>query len=268
MLKNRILTAVLLLPILIAAVWFDTPLPWLTIAVAVWGGLAALEFYKTVAAYGSKAVPFTIFGIIMTVIFIFSPHLDFAYMLPILLTIAIIFPSVGMILRRNKDNGFLSWIWTLAGILYIGWLLSHYISLRELEMGREWVFYALAVTFATDTFAYFIGKTWGRHKLAPDISPKKTIEGAVGGVLGAVVISVLAVWLFALPINYGIAVLLGIVVSIFGQVGDLFESLFKRNMGIKDSGKSLPGHGGFLDRIDSIVFTGVVVYYYVVLFVG
>ncbi|HAS27890.1 MAG TPA: phosphatidate cytidylyltransferase, partial [Dehalococcoidia bacterium] len=238
------------------------------IAVAVWGGLSALEFHKTVAASGSKAVPFTIFGIIMTVIFIFSPHLDFAYMLPILLTIAIIFPSVGMILRRNKDNGFLSWIWTLAGILYIGWLLSHYISLRELEMGREWVFYALAVTFATDTFAYFIGKTWGRHKLAPDISPKKTIEGAVGGVLGAVVISVLAVWLFALPINYGIAVLLGIVVSIFGQVGDLFESLFKRNMGIKDSGKSLPGHGGFLDRIDSIVFTGVVVYYYVVLFVG
>jgi phosphatidate cytidylyltransferase len=270
MLKNRILTAILLLPILVAAVWFDTPLPWLTIAVAVWGGLSALEFYKIVHDSGSGygAVPFTIFGIAMTVVFIFSPHLDYAYLLPILLTIAIIIPPIGMILRRHKEHAFLNWAWTLAGILYIGWLLSHYISLRELEMGREWVFYALLVTFATDTFAYFIGKTWGRHKLAPDISPKKTIEGAVGGLLGAAGISVLAVWLFALPVNYGIAVVLGIVISIFGQVGDLFESLFKRNMGVKDSGKSLPGHGGFLDRIDSIVFTGIVVYYYVVLFVN
>ncbi|HAS04317.1 MAG TPA: phosphatidate cytidylyltransferase [Dehalococcoidia bacterium] len=270
MLKNRILTTVLLLPILIAAVWFDTPLPWLTIAVAVWGGLAALEFYKIVIDSGSGygAVPFTVFGIVMTVAFIFSPHLDFAYIIPILLTIAIIFPPVGMILRRNKENSFLSWAWTLTGILYIGWLLSHYIALRELEMGREWVYYALLVTFATDTFAYFIGKTWGKHKLAPAISPKKTIEGALGGLLGAVIISVLTVWLFSLPVNYGIAVFVGIAVSIFGQLGDLFESLFKRNMGVKDSGNSLPGHGGFLDRVDSIVFTGVVVYYYVVLFVG
>jgi phosphatidate cytidylyltransferase len=268
MLKNRILTAVLLLPILVAAVWFDTPLPWLTIAVAVWGGLAALEFYKTIAVSGSGAVPFTLFGIAMTIVFIFSPHIDFAYLIPLLFTVAIIIPPVGVILRRNKEYSFLSWVWTLAGIFYIGWLLSHYISLRELDMGREWVFYALLVTFATDTFAYFIGKTWGRHKLAPDISPKKTVEGAIGGLVGAAGISVLAVWLFGLPVNYGIAVVLGILISIFGQVGDLFESLFKRNMGVKDSGNSLPGHGGFLDRIDSIVFTGVFVYYYVVLFVG
>ena len=267
MLKQRFLTAILLLPLLAAAVWFDQPLPWLAILIAIFGGLAALEFYKTVAAAGSGAVPFTVFGIIMTVIFIFSPLFDFVYMSPVLITFAIIIPVIGMIMRRNKDNSFLSWIWTLAGILYIGWLLSHYVALREMEMGREWVYYALLVTFATDTFAYFIGKTWGKHLLAPSISPKKTKEGALGGMLGAVIISVLAVWLFAMPVNYGVAVLLGIVISIFGQLGDLFESLFKRNMGIKDSGNSLPGHGGFLDRMDSIVFTGVVVYYYVVLFV-
>jgi phosphatidate cytidylyltransferase len=171
-----------------------------------------------------------------------------------------------MLLRRNKENAFLSWIWTLTGILYIGWLLSHYVALRELDFGREWVLYALFVTFASDTFAYFIGKTWGRHQLSP-ISPKKTQEGALGGILGSVIISLLMVWLFKLPINYGYAILLGIAVSVFGQIGDLFESLFKRNMGIKDSGHSLPGHGGFLDRMDSIVFTGVIVYYYVVLFV-
>jgi phosphatidate cytidylyltransferase len=268
MLKQRTLTAVCLLPVLIAAVWFDEPLPWLTVFVAVYGGLAALEFYKIVSTSGSGIVPFTAFGVIWTIIFIFSPHLDYDYLVPVLLTIAIIIPPIWMLLRRNKENSFLSWIWTLTGILYIGWLLSHYVALRELDFGREWVLYALFVTFASDTFAYFIGKTWGKHQLSPTISPKKTQEGALGGVLGSIIISLMMVWLFKLPINYGYAILLGIAVSVFGQIGDLFESLFKRNMGIKDSGHTLPGHGGFLDRMDSIVFTGVIVYYYVVLFVG
>jgi phosphatidate cytidylyltransferase len=268
MLKQRVLTAVCLLPILIAAVWFDQPLPWMTILVAVWGGLAVIEFYKIVSTSNSRVAPLTAFGVIWTIIFIFSPHFDYEYLMPILLTAAIMLPPVWLILRRNKENAFLSWIWTLAGILYIGWLLSHYVALRELDMGREWVFYALFVTFASDTFAYFIGRAWGKHQLSPAISPKKTQEGALGGILGSIIISLLMVWLCNLPIDYGYAILLAIAVSIFGQVGDLFESLFKRNMGVKDSSHILPGHGGFLDRLDSIVFTGVVVYYYVVLFVG
>jgi len=136
MLKNRILTAFLLLPILVAAVWFDTPLPWLTIAVAVWGGLAALEFYKTIAASGSGAVPFTLFGITMTIVFIFSPHIDFAYLIPLLFTVAIIIPPVGVILRRNKEYSFLSWVWTLAGIFYIGWLKPLHIAQRAGDGAR------------------------------------------------------------------------------------------------------------------------------------
>jgi phosphatidate cytidylyltransferase len=268
MLKQRVLTAVCLLPVLIAAVWFDEPLPWMTILVAIWGGLAVLEFYKIVSTTNSRVVPLTTFGVICTIAFIFSPHFDYEYLVPLLLTAAIMLPPVWLIFRRNKENAFLSWIWTLAGILYIGWLLSHYVALRELDMGREWVFYALFATFASDTFAYFIGRAWGKHQLSPAISPKKTHEGALGGILGSIIVSLLMVWLCNLPIDYGFAILLAIAVSIFGQIGDLFESLFKRNMGIKDSSNVLPGHGGFLDRIDSIVFAGVIVYYYVVLFVG
>jgi phosphatidate cytidylyltransferase len=268
MLKERILTAVILLPILIAAVWFDTPLPWMTIFIAIWGGLAVLEFYKIVSASNPKIVPFTTFGIIWTIMFVFSPHLNYEYLTPILLTLAMVIPPVWLLLRQNKENAFLSWMWTLTGILYIGWLLSHYVSLRELDFGREWVLYTLLVTLASDTFAYFIGKTWGKHQLSPTISPKKTQEGALGGILGSIIISILFVWLFNLPINYGYAIILAIMVSIFGQIGDLFESLFKRNMGIKDSGNSLPGHGGFLDRMDSLAFAGVIVYYYVILFVN
>ncbi|MDD4874137.1 MAG: phosphatidate cytidylyltransferase [Dehalococcoidales bacterium] len=265
MLKKRIITAFCLLLVLVAAIWFDQPLPWLTIFIAVWGGLAALEFYKIVSTSNPKIVPLTAFGIIWTILFIVSPHFDYAYIIPILLTGTIVIPPIWLLLRQHKEDAFLSWVWTLTGILYIGWLLSYFVALR-LDFGREWVLYACFVTFASDTFAFFIGKTWGKHPLSPTISPRKTQEGAAGGIFGAIVISLLIVWLSDIPINYGYAIILAIVVSIFAQVGDLFESLFKRNMGIKDSGNSLPGHGGFLDRIDSLVFAGVIVYYYVILF--
>jgi phosphatidate cytidylyltransferase len=252
--------------VLIAAVWFDQPLPWLTLLVAIWGALAALEFYRAVKA--TQATPLTGFGVMWILLFIISPHCNWSYINPLLLTSAVVLPPIWLLARRRKEGAFLDWAWTVAGILYIGWLLSHFVALRELDSGRGWVLFALFTTFASDSTAYFIGRDWGKHHLAPSISPKKTWEGAISGVAGAIIISPLLVTLLDLPIGYGAAVLLAIAVSIFGQIGDLFESLFKRNTGIKDSGNMLPGHGGFLDRMDSIVFAGVVVYYYVILFGG
>ena len=168
--------------------------------------------------------------------------------------------------RAQEEKAFIGWAWTVAGILYLGWLLSHLVALRDLDGGRNWVFLALFVTFASDTMAFITGRTLGRHRLAPNISPGKTWEGTIGGVLGAIFASLF----FTLPtplhtdLNWIQAVLLGLLISIFGQLGDLVESLFKRNMGVKDSGKLIPGHGGVLDRMDSVVFAGIVVYYYVV----
>ncbi|GAF86347.1 unnamed protein product, partial [marine sediment metagenome] len=139
-------------------------------------------------------------------------------------------------------------------------------ALRGLDDGRNWVFFALFVTFASDTTAFFIGRALGRHKLAPGISPGKTWEGAIGGILGAIVVSLFFTLNtpLILPLSWGQVILLGLLVSIFGQLGDLAESLFKRYTGVKDSGSVLPGHGGFLDRMDSVVFASAVVYYYVV----
>ena len=262
MLRKRVITAACLLPVLVAAVWFDKPLPWLTVVTAIWGVLAALEFYRAVRT--SRVEPLTCFGLIWTLLFIISPHCSWAYINPFLLTSAVILPPLWLLARRRKEDAFAGWAWTIAGILYIGWLLSHFVALRGLEFGRDWVLFALFVTFASDSAAYFIGRAWGRHPLAPDISPKKTREGAIGGVIGAIIASLLLVMLLDLPIGYGAAILLSIAVSVFGQIGDLFESLFKRNMGVKDSGNTMPGHGGFLDRMDSVVFAGVVVYYYVI----
>ena len=270
MLKRRVITALWGIPLLIAAVWFDQPLPWLTVLVAIWGLLAAFEFYKMVA--GTKVPPLTYFGLIWTLLFILSrdsellsiiePHFETALLTPLLLTSAVVLSLIRLLVRPPKQEAFVGWIWTLAGILYLGWMLSHLVAIRGLDDGRDWVFLALLATFASDTAAYFVGRAWGTSKLAPRISPGKTWEGAIAGLIGAIIVSLL--FTLTLPLELWQAILLGFLISSFGQIGDLVESLFKRNMGVKDSSQLLPGHGGFLDRIDSVVFAGVVVYYYVI----
>ena len=273
MLKKRIITSLWFVPLLVIVVWFGGE-PGFTALMVIFGILAALEFYRMVAI--SKAPPLTYFGLIWTALFILSRNSELLAILesylkpvpvtPFLLTAAVVPPLLWLLSRRQKEGAFTTWAWTIAGILYVGWLLSHLVALRGLDAGRNWVFFALFTTWASDTTAFFIGRKLGRHKLAPNISPGKTWEGATGGILGAIIVSILffTATPFHLPLTYWQAIPLSILVSIFGQVGDLVESLLKRNMGVKDSGKLMPGHGGVLDRMDSIIFAGIVVYYYVI----
>ena len=260
MLKQRLLTVLWLLPLVTLAAWFDEPWPWFTIVVAPFGLLAAFEFYRIVAT--KRIQPLTFLGLVWTLLFILSPHFDYAVTTPLLLASLVMLSLIWLLWRPQKEGAFAGWAWTIAGVLYVGWLLSFLIALRGLDAGRYWVFLALFMTFASDTTAYFIGRAWGKRRLAPRISPGKTWEGAVAGVLGTIIIGLALVRLFGLPLSDGETILLGLLVSVFGQLGDLVESLFKRNMGTKESGKLLLGHGGILDRLDSIIFTGVVVYYY------
>jgi len=277
MLKQRIITSLWFVPLLVVVVWFGDELGF-TILMVVFGILAALEFYRMVAI--SKAPPLTYFGLIWTAFFILSrnsellsileSHFNPDLLMPLLLASAVVLSLIGLLARRQKEGAFTSWAWTIAGILYVGWLLSYLVALRGLDGGRNWVFFVLFVTWVSDTTAFFIGRRFGRHKLAPSISPGKTWEGTIGGICGAILMSILffTPTPFYLPLIYWQAILLGVLVSIFGQVGDFVESLLKRNMGVKDSGKLMPGHGGILDRIDSIVFAGIVVYYYALLYKG
>jgi phosphatidate cytidylyltransferase len=203
---------------------------------------------------------------LFTLLFLIYPHIKCNLNVPLvslLLTAAVVLSLVLLVFLPKREGLFHHWAWTIAGILYVGWLQSFLVSLR-LDAGRDWLYLALFVTFGSDTAAYFIGKAIGRHKLAPKISPGKTWEGAIAGVFGAVIVS----FLFTLntplqlPLSYWQAILLGVLVSVFGQLGDLAESLLKRNFGVKDSGNLMPGHGGLLDRMDSVLFAGVVVYLY------
>ncbi|HLB27815.1 MAG TPA: phosphatidate cytidylyltransferase [Dehalococcoidales bacterium] len=271
MLRKRIITSLWGIPLLSLAVWFDSPLPWFTILITGWGVLAVLEFYRAVAQ--SRVPPLTYFGLVLTALFILSreslpsviqPYLD----IRLLLTSLVVLPLIFLLLRKQKEGAIAGWVWTVAGILYIGWLLGYLVELRGLEGGRNWVFLTFLATFASDTAAFFTGRAVGKHKLAPDISPAKTREGAAAGAVGGVLASLFFILPtpLQLPINLWQATSLGLLVSVFGQLGDLTESLFKRNMGVKDSGNLLPGHGGLLDRLDSIIFAGVAVYYFIKLF--
>ena len=213
-------------------------------------------------AGGSKVQPITYFGIAWVLLLIASPHCPYSDTLPFLITSAIIVSLIWLLFRRPRDQAFTNWAWTMAGILYIGWMFSYWVDLRSLEDGRELVFLAMFTTFASDTSAFFVGRAWGKHALAPSISSGKTWEGAVGGLLSSIVVALILGVIFTLPFSYWQIALVGFIISVFAQLGDLVESLLKRNTGVKDAGKLIPGHGGILDRIDSLIFTGVIVYYF------
>lgn len=264
MLKNRLITALWGIPLLIIVIWFSEPeydFPLFTIFVSLWGMLASWEFYQITSI--SRILPLTILGLILSVLFIIRPHFNSVPYYPVVLAVALVLPMVLLIIRRKEEEVVNTWSWTVAGIFYVGLLLSYLVDLR-LDAGRNWVFLAILATFGSDTMAYFVGRAFGRHKMAPHISPNKTWEGAAAGVVGAICVSLLFTisWELQLPINYWQAILLGVLISIFGQLGDLLESALKRYAGVKESGSLMPGHGGLLDRMDSIVFAGVVVYIY------
>jgi phosphatidate cytidylyltransferase len=146
------------------------------------------------------------------------------------------------------------WSWTVIGGIYVGYLVPHLILLFGQPNGRAWLFWLFLVVMAGDTAAYFVGRRFGRHKLAPVLSPGKTIEGAWGYVAGAIIGGFVAAGLAFNQFSWLEIFGLSLVVSVLGQFGDLFESWIKRVHNVKDSGTLLPGHGGVLDRLDSLIF--------------
>ncbi len=151
----------------------------------------------------------------------------------------------------------------ILGLFYVSFLLAHFLLMHKMPEGRLWILFTLVVTYFGDTAAFYVGRLWGRRKLAPRISPGKTVEGGAGAI-GGTIAGALFFRLFFLPqLPVLQALILAIGVGIIGQLGDLFESMLKRSAEVKDSGTLIPGHGGLLDRIDSVIFAGPWVYYYV-----
>jgi phosphatidate cytidylyltransferase len=165
--------------------------------------------------------------------------------------LAVLFFLTITVLKKNRftydDVGFI-----VLSTLYIGVGFYYMIDIRQL--GLSYLFYALLVIWATDTGAYFVGRSIGKRKLWPEISPNKTIEGSIGGILLALIVGILFQITFPISDSFLAVMIITVLVSIFGQIGDLVESALKRHYQVKDSGTILPGHGGILDRFDSLLF--------------
>jgi len=266
MLKHRVITAAVGVPLVILAIWFGDP--WFSLLIAAAALAGTYEFYRMAGL--DRREPLLYLGLLWALALVLSPHYHHRSLdaLPFVITATVLISLVWLLRRPSREGAFGNWAWTIAGALYAGWMLSYWLNLRGLEDGRNWVYLAMLTVFANDTGAFFIGRARGRHKLAPAVSPAKTWEGAIGGlicsVLGAIVIAIVLNLISAFAFGYWRIIALGFLVSLFAQLGDLVESLLKRNMRVKESGNLLPGHGGVLDRFDSIIFVGAVVYYYVV----
>ena len=173
---------------------------------------------------------------------------------------AVLVTLVASLVPFDADRMLNDWLWTIGGVMYVGFLGSFIVLLRDFDNGRDWVYLTLFSTYAVDTGAYFTGRAIGRHALAPAISPKKTVEGFFGGYAAGFAAVLLLNYFLGLRIEAWQAVLLGLLFPVAATLGDLAESGVKRAMHIKDASELIPGHGGVLDRLDSILFTFTLVY--------
>ena len=259
MLTQRLLVAAIGLPIVAALI--AAPEPVFSAAIEVVLAIATFELVRSAQTEdGELTVPVGAAAATAVLVALTRTGLGpsmWALLVPTALALA-------LLIRGRTTFGDSLTGWWIGAVLYIGVLGGHFVLLRELEEGQRWLLVVLATVFATDTGAYAIGRLFGRHPMAPRISPKKTWEGAVGGyAFGAAAGAAVALLAFEMTPTTAAVVLMAAGAPVAAIFGDLVESALKRRLGVKDVSNLLPGHGGFLDRLDSLLFAGPWIYWMV-----
>lgn len=257
MLRQRIISALILLPIVGGVVYLGGAAFYATLLI-----LSLLAYYE----YGTlvrrlKVQKSVLLGALLVAALLTEAQWPGLLPLDVLLPAFTLLGLALQVFQGNAPDSLYTWAVMLAGGMYVGLPLGYALRLRGLPQGLLWVALALVGTWISDSAAYFVGCAWGKRKLAPKISPHKTWEGALAGLSGALVITLLAGPL-ALSLSIAQSLLLGLVLWVAATVGDLAESVIKRQVGAKDSGNLIPGHGGVLDRLDSLLFVMPAVYWY------
>jgi phosphatidate cytidylyltransferase len=267
-LRTRLLTAIVLIPIVIWLIYLGG-LPFLAL-VAGLATLAEIEFCLLIARVGFR--PIHLFGIALVWLFLLDGQfIEWNLLRPGLMGILSL--SLVWQIARHRHLKVGDWTGMVASGLYVGLYGSYLIRLRTLpEDGLWWTLVAIPAILLADSAAYFIGSAWGKHKLVPSLSFGKTWEGYAGGILVAGVAGAFLAWLWTFKTSPGSSVTalrglgLGMLVGTLAPIGDLVVSMVKREAGVDDSGKLLPGHGGALDRLDSVLWTAAIAYHYAVQF--
>lgn len=271
MFKLRVISAILGIPVLLLISWLGN---WFFVAgVILLATLGWLEFRNMTQEM--ELIPPNILGLVLVVIFPIAAYFDSngtSLQILVHLPFVVLFLTTAGFIISYPKYSLMDTAVTLWGVLYIGGLFSFWVLLRESTQGFNWLLFAFIITWAVDTGAYLVGRKWGRCKPWPNLSPNKTIAGAVGGMIFSVITSLFVAEVFALwgglLLKPSWAILLGLILGITAQAGDLVESGIKRLAKVKDSGSLIPGHGGVLDRFDSLLLTIPTVYYFVLFVSG
>ena len=262
---NRWLTAIIAIPVLIYLIGPGPRWAFYVLVYAV-SLVGMIEFYDMMAPDLSKFVRYSMYFLtLLLFIVIYKRQISLAL---IVISLCAFVPMTFFMLTRPSASK--EWAADISkavlGPIYVGLPLAMLVMIDLLPNGNIWIFFLLAVIFANDTGSFYFGRIFGRHKLYEAISPKKTWEGAIGGLLSSLAVAFIFLNILA-PYRPDLnALILVPALSIAGQIGDLAESMLKRNCGVKDSGRLLPGHGGVLDRIDGILFSIPVFYLYLLNF--
>ena len=269
---KRILTAAVFVPLLIFIIGFTPPL-FFTLLVAFATFLALEEFFRLANMSGIEV--HRLWGHLFALLLIASFHLCSSNQSAAFLLLGlsgIFFLSLGTRKSQRLHQIFPGSSTTLLGLAYVPTTLGLLVVVRSSPSlgndGHRWILFLLLVVWFGDTGAYYVGRAWGKHPLAPLISPKKTVEGAMGGILGNTVAAFLGNKMFLPAAPVVQLLLLSWVLGVVSQVGDLAESALKRAAGVKDSSNLLPGHGGMLDRIDGLLFAAPVLFCYTKFFLN
>lgn len=262
MLSHRIITGLLFLPVFYLVVW-NLPPVYFMLLLLVASGIGQFEFYRMARAGGTR--PLSALGIALGSLLVYDffepmmPGAGFGFLVTVLLfsiALARLFSSAP-VKGAIEDIAV-----TLLGIFYVALLFGFQAGIRMSGSGKQWLVFMYLVIWATDIGAYTAGMTLGRHRLYQKISPKKSIEGLIGGLIAAAGAALICRLWFIPSVGVWDAALLALVMASAGTLGDLVESLLKRSAGVKDSGSIVWGHGGMLDRMDSMLFAAPVLYYY------